>query len=98
MISNPHLDGISSLTVSKNNRYLVSGGKDGSVKVYELETGKEVIVFHQAHIGSVISLAIFDDSDMIASGSMDGQVKTFSLRNKMIKTIIKKAGILIFLG
>lgn len=92
MITRPHTDGISTLTVSKNNRYLVSGGRDGSIKVYELATGQEITSFIQIHSAPILSVALFENNYLIASGSADGQLKLLNIINKSSKTCVKKAG------
>ncbi len=68
-----HTDRISSVAISSNDKYIVSGSDDKSVRVWELENGQ---VFKElfGHSDCVSSVAISTDNNYIVSGSYDCSV------------------------
>ena len=59
------------LAFSPNGRYLASGGRDGTVSLYEMASGRVVHTF-QGHDGWVFALAFTPDGRRLISGSQDG--------------------------
>ena len=70
-----HSDRVGAVAISSDEKTLVSGGSDGSIIVWSLETGKYKIKNSQAHSSSVNGLAISPDGETFVSGSADGTVK-----------------------
>lgn len=50
-ISTVHRDNITSLSISQNSGYMITGGEDCMVKVWDYEAHKTVPYFFQAFIG-----------------------------------------------
>ena len=68
-------DPIESIAVSPNGKYLVSGGWDGTVRVFEVTTGKEIARMN--HDYAVYSVAFSPDGKYVASGSLDFTVSVW---------------------
>jgi cytochrome c len=56
---------------------LVSGADDGTVRVWSLQTGKEVVAFSGQ--GKVSGVAISPDGRLAASAGEDGTVRIWKL-------------------
>ena len=65
---------VSSVAVSPNGKHIVSGSVQ-TVKVWEAETGPEVLTIHTGFVNSV---AVSPDGKRIVSGSGDGTVKVWN--------------------
>ena len=81
-----HSTAIMSVTVSNDGTLLASGGTDGLIKVWRLDTGKclrEIL----AHDGAVVSCLTFsNDGTHVLSGSHDTTCREFGLRtSRMLK-------------
>lgn len=63
-----HKDGITSIAVSPNNKYIVSGSYDGQIKVWNTQTDAEIKSITGKY-KSVNSVAITPDSKYIISGN-----------------------------
>ena len=68
-----HTDQVTSLVFSLNERFLVSGSNDKTVKLWDVQTGGVVKTF-QGHTNYVISVSISADCTKIASGSQDKSI------------------------
>ena len=83
-----------SVAISQNMKYLVSGSKDKSIKIFNFAQRKELFHFQNAHDGSlwglwfnpnpgeIRSVAITWDNKYIVSGSFDNSIKIFDIENK----------------
>jgi WD40 repeat protein len=58
--------------------WLASGGWDFTVKLWDVNTGKEKNTLME-HSGSVTSVAFSPDSSLLASGSLDGTIKLWDI-------------------
>jgi WD40 repeat protein len=84
-----HSMGVTALAnVSNDNQNrFVSGGEDGEIKVWCLDTGKCVRTIHD-HKSGVCSLVVNARGDRIVSGHEDGKVKVWRVENgECAKTI-----------
>jgi WD40 repeat protein len=64
---------------SADCRYIVSGSRDTTVKLWDVETGRELETF-LGHTDSVESVAISADGDFVASASRDGTIRIWSTK------------------
>ena len=86
-----------SVVVSRNNRYVISGSEDKSIKVFDLQTKQQLHHIADAHTGIIIpsllrhsssfveavrSVAVSNDNKFIISGSEDESIKVFDLQTK----------------
>ena len=80
------IDAINSITLSKNNHYIVSGSEDRSIRIFDFEKRKLLHIIDQAHEsivyvpfkityiqGGVNSVALTSDTEYIVSSSNDGE-------------------------
>jgi len=66
--------GIYATAFSPDRRWFAAAGKDKTVRVWEIRTGRKVRTL-AGHEGWVTSLAFSPDSQLLASASLDGRVK-----------------------
>jgi len=80
--------GVSSVQWSHNGLFLVSGGEDYLVRVWDIRLGAPLINTLSGHGGPVSSVAISPDDSLIASGGDETQVILYS-ENPMTKFHLK---------
>ncbi len=73
-----HSKAVFALAVTPDGKFLVTGGEDRTVRVWEIGSGKQIRVF-PGHLDRVISVAVRPDGKQIASGSDDGAVRLWDL-------------------
>ncbi|MFJ8858813.1 WD40 repeat domain-containing protein [Streptomyces sp. NPDC102451] len=64
--------------LSRDGKYVVSGGEDGLVHIWETGTGRSVRTL-EGHTGSVSALALTPDNRYLMSGSTDRTVRLWKL-------------------
>ena len=77
-ITDKHLDWIRTLTFTPDGKFLISGGDDNAILVWEAETGK----FVRRLDGStnwVMALAVSPDGKRLASGGFDKTIRIWDL-------------------
>ncbi|MFO0852553.1 MAG: serine/threonine-protein kinase [Gemmataceae bacterium] len=74
-----HAGDVHGVAFSKDGRFLVSGGKDGTVRVWEVATGDQVAC-HRGPADEVNGVAFSDDGRAVAAGSDDGTVRVWPAR------------------
>jgi uncharacterized protein with WD repeat len=81
-----HDKGVASVAFSPDSRLLASGGCEGDdrVRVWDLESGKELKCFRGHHSG-VVPLAFSPDGRVLASGSGDSTILLWDLADKADK-------------
>ncbi len=65
---------MTSVVISKDDKYIISGSWDNSIKIWERETGNELQTI-KVHSDKVNSLAISKCDKYIISGSEDNSIK-----------------------
>jgi WD40 repeat protein len=75
-----HKDSILSVTFSPDGKYLASGSRDKTIKLWSLESQQEITTL-QGHNGSIYSVAFSPDGKYLASGSGDKTVKLWSVES-----------------
>jgi WD40 repeat protein len=73
-----HSGNVESVAFSPDDKYLASGSKDKTVKLWSVESQKEITTL-QGHSSSVKSVAFSPDGKYLASGSDDKTVKLWSV-------------------
>jgi WD40 repeat protein len=73
-----HESWVSSIAVTPDGKYVVSGSVDKTVRLWDLATGKEVLRF-TGHADWVWSVAVTPDGKYVVSGSGDKTVRLWDL-------------------
>jgi len=76
------VDGITCVAISPDNRLIVSGREDGSIKIIGVQSRKQVYFFKNVHEGPVSSVVITPDNKFIISSSHDRSIKIFDNKTK----------------
>jgi WD40 repeat protein len=76
-----HSKSVNSVAFSPDGKYLASGSDDNTVKLWSLESQKDVNML-QGHSSEVYSVAFSPDGKYLASGSKDKTVKLWSIESK----------------
>ncbi len=69
-----HRGGISSVQLSRDNRYALSGGIDCSLILWDLASGVSLRTL-KGHQGEISSVCLADNGELAVSGSKDGSIK-----------------------
>ncbi|MEH2301712.1 MAG: hypothetical protein V7K88_22665 [Nostoc sp.] len=72
-----HKDDVSSVAISANGQRIVSGGNDGTVRLWNRQ-GLTLAEPLRGHQGNVSSVAISQDGQTIVSGGRDGTVRLWN--------------------
>uniref|UniRef100_H3CZ41 PWP2 small subunit processome component n=1 Tax=Tetraodon nigroviridis TaxID=99883 RepID=H3CZ41_TETNG len=73
-----HLNNMASLAYSPDGQYIVTGGDDGKVKVWNSTSGLCFVTFTE-HVSSVSSVTFTSSGFVVVSASLDGTVRAFDL-------------------
>jgi WD40 repeat protein len=87
-IQSAHTGGTTALAVRADGHQLLSGGSDGTVKVWEIKTGKVVLTISAAHPGGVKAVFYRHDSDEIITAGADKLVKVWDVKKG---TLLRKS-------
>ena len=89
--SEGHQDAVTALSITPDGRRIVSGGIDGSIRVWNPNdaVNPQLRLFKNAHVGAIESVAItpfkrFDDSYAVASGGNDRMIRVFDIDSGML--------------
>jgi WD40 repeat protein len=83
-----HTQEVQSVAFSPDGQTLASGSTDGTVKLWQVSTGKALRTL-SGHNDSVWSVAIAPDGQTLASGSWDRTVKLWNLNTGEIKRTLR---------
>jgi hypothetical protein len=82
-----HSNWVSAVAVSPDGRMAVSGSRDNTLKVWDLERGEEIRTL-KGHSNWVSAVAVSPDGRMAVSGSWDNTLKVWDLeRGEEIRTL-----------
>ncbi len=86
-----HRGGVLSVAVSPDGDALLSGGRDGTMRLWRVRDGKQVAVFDQ-HRGWVEAVAFAGDNHRAVSASRDGVLRLWNLETKKLLAEINVGG------
>ena len=72
-----HLTWIVDATLSRDGKYLATGGRDGTARVWSLETGHEVV--RLSHAAPVTAVTFHPDGTALGTASFDGASRLWEL-------------------
>lgn len=75
-----HSQKVEAIVFSPDNRWVASGSFDNTIKIWELESGRELRSL-TGHSGAIKSLACSPDGKLLASGSNDGTVRIWEVES-----------------
>ena len=90
-----HNSSFNCLAISNNDKYLVTGSQDTSVRIWDLENFTQLACLLN-HQSSVTCLAICDDPLSIVSGSLDRTLVLWDLEKKMCKRVFLRGTLVLF--
>ncbi|KYM87794.1 Periodic tryptophan protein 2 like protein [Atta colombica] len=73
-----HRTNMNCLAYSPDGQYIITGGDDGKVKLWNTLTGFCTLTFHE-HISSISSVLFSHNRKFVASASLDGTVRAYDL-------------------
>jgi WD40 repeat protein len=76
-----HTGEVNAVTVARDGRHVVSGGDDGTVRLWELDSGHQLHTFAGAdgHRGKVFAVAVSPNSRTVLSGGFDKSARLWDL-------------------
>ncbi len=72
---------VTTLAITPDDKYLISGSDDQTIKIWNLETRKELFTL-KGHEDSVNTISITPDGKHLISGSKDKTIKIWHLENR----------------
>ena len=87
LIIEGHTGWVASVAITHDNKYVVSGGGDNTVRVWNLEYKRQEAVL-QGHTDRVKSVAVTQNNKYVVSGGGNNTVRVWNLLDKRQKTII----------
>lgn len=73
-----HAGPVAGLAVTADGKFLVTGGDDKTVRVWEVTSAKQLRSF-QGHVEKLTAVAVRSDGKQIASASADGAIRVWDL-------------------
>jgi len=73
-----HTDGVRSVAFSPNGRQVLSCSNDSTIKLWNIDTGREIMTF-SGHESYVRSVAFSPDGRQVLSGSSDSTIKLWDI-------------------
>ena len=81
-----HKQAVSSILLSSDNRLLITGSYDNSIRIWELKTGQLISIL-QGHSKAITCLTISQDNNILISGSRDKTIRCWDIKKqKVIRT------------
>lgn len=79
-----HADGVNSLSFHENKNVLISGGKDGFIRVWNMRDSGRKLLELPAHYSAVYSLTLSPDQQWLVSTSRDKSFKLWSMADMSV--------------
>uniref|UniRef100_A0A7S1HLU2 EML-like first beta-propeller domain-containing protein n=3 Tax=Hemiselmis andersenii TaxID=464988 RepID=A0A7S1HLU2_HEMAN len=91
-MSDVHRGGVTALGVSHNHRFMVTGGEEGDVRVWDIKQ-RDMVVHLKEHNAAVTSISIFSDDAHCLTASRDRNILSWDLRReKRIASLRQRMG------
>ena len=83
-----HTSHVSSVAITSDNKYIVSGGHDNTVRIWSLQDKTQEAVL-KGHSHNVKCVAITSDNKYVVSGGDDNTVRIWNLQDKTQEAVLK---------
>ena len=80
-IDNAHKDGVTTIQLSHNQKFIISGGSTGEVRVWEIRS-REMVSHLKEHTKKVTKVHVFTDDLYAISCARDNSILCWDLRNE----------------
>ncbi len=87
-----HLCDVRSIAFSPGGKILTSGSRGGTVKLWDVATGRELRTLMKGHTGTVWSTAFSRDGEMLASGAYGGAVRLWRVSDGTFLRVLEGHG------
>ncbi|KAG8708617.1 hypothetical protein FRC09_001132 [Ceratobasidium sp. 395] len=85
----PISDSANALKLTPNESHIISGHKDGTIQVWDADTGAAVVEPLQGHSAEVLAITISSDNQLVASGSADMTVKVWDIKTRSQMLVLR---------
>mmetsp|Transcript_19003 Transcript_19003/g.62471 ORF Transcript_19003/g.62471 Transcript_19003/m.62471 type:complete len:334 (-) Transcript_19003:1244-2245(-) len=91
-ISDVHKGGVTALQVSYNQRFMITGGENGDIRVWDIKS-REMVSHLKEHTSAITSISIFEDDAHALTGSKDRNILCWDLRHeKRVASLRQRMG------
>lgn len=80
VLKNTHRGRVVTVAISDDERLAASGGLDGRIQLFDMQTGSAVGAPWAAHGNAVTAIGFNSDNSLVASGSTDGTIRIWNVR------------------
>jgi WD40 repeat protein len=80
-IDDAHKDGVTSVKIASNVRFLISGGADGALRVWEMKS-RDMVSHLKEHLARITDVQLFPNDLYAISTSRDRMLLTWDLRSE----------------
>ena len=77
-----HSDSITSIAVTSDNRYIISGSEDKTIAMWDIAQKKLFNRFPEVHSDSILTVTVTRNDKYIISGSADGTIAMWDIAQK----------------
>jgi len=85
-----HQNYIQSIAVTPNNKYIVTGSSDKTVKIFDFQTKQLVHHYKTEHSGPVCAIVVTADSRYFITGCDDWSVRVFDIETRQLVQFFEK--------
>ena len=83
-----HTDYVTCVIVTKDNKYIISGSDDRTIRIWNLLEQRQEGVL-EGHFAEVLSVAVTSDNKYVISGSDDNTIRIWNLLERRQETILQ---------
>ena len=88
VLKNAHDPAVFSVRYTPDEQYLISGGRDAHLRIWDMENNQTLLQEHPAHLFTVNDIVFSPDGQLFATASRDKTVKVWSTADfKLLKVL-----------